>query len=141
MSKMRDDLSQVVVSADRVRDHLANERTFLAWIRTALALLGFGFVLARMGLFLQDMQADVNGVTPHPQRGWHFLTTGIVFCVLGTIMTAWSAYQFRQNRLQIDRAQYRPNVYSIYTITAILVVGGVLIIGLLMTRSGLTLIR
>src|SRR5579862_1977294 len=38
-------------------DYLAAERTFLAWIRTGLALMGFGFVVARFGLFLQALQA------------------------------------------------------------------------------------
>jgi putative membrane protein len=37
-------------------DYLAAERTFLAWIRTGLALMGFGFVVARFGLFLQQLQ-------------------------------------------------------------------------------------
>jgi putative membrane protein len=37
-------------------DHLAIERTFLAWIRTGLSLMGFGFVVARFGLFLQELQ-------------------------------------------------------------------------------------
>jgi putative membrane protein len=37
-------------------DYLAAERTFLAWIRTGLALMGFGFVVARFGLFLQQIQ-------------------------------------------------------------------------------------
>ena len=35
-------------------DYLAAERTFLAWIRTGLALMGFGFVVARFGLFLRE---------------------------------------------------------------------------------------
>lgn len=43
------------------RDYLAAERTFLAWIRTGLALMGFGFVVARFGLFLQLLQARAPG--------------------------------------------------------------------------------
>ncbi len=38
-------------------DYLAAERTVLAWVRTGLALMGFGFVVARFGLFLQELQA------------------------------------------------------------------------------------
>jgi inner membrane protein YidH len=40
-----------------ISDLLAAERTFLAWIRTGLALMGFGFVVARFGLFLQELQS------------------------------------------------------------------------------------
>jgi putative membrane protein len=40
-----------------LRDYLAAERTLLAWIRTGLALMGFGFVVARFGLFLQELRA------------------------------------------------------------------------------------
>jgi putative membrane protein len=46
-------------------DHLAAERTFLAWIRTGLALMGFGFVVARFGLFLQELQSIRPGGTNH----------------------------------------------------------------------------
>src|SRR5579875_1682734 len=44
------------------RDYLAAERTFLAWIRTGLALMGFGFVVARFGLFLQLLQVRQPGI-------------------------------------------------------------------------------
>jgi putative membrane protein len=44
-----------------VRDYLAEERTFLAWIRTGMTLMGFGFVVARFGLFLQVMQITHGG--------------------------------------------------------------------------------
>jgi uncharacterized membrane protein YidH (DUF202 family) len=46
-----------------LRDYLAEERTFLAWIRTGLTLMGFGFVVARFGLFLRlhDLKAAAAG--------------------------------------------------------------------------------
>jgi putative membrane protein len=45
---MEEKLREIHVEAT-VRDHLANERTFLAYVRTSLALVGFGFVIARLG--------------------------------------------------------------------------------------------
>jgi putative membrane protein len=43
-------------------DYLAAERTFLAWIRTGLALMGFGFVVARFGLFLREIAMTTHGL-------------------------------------------------------------------------------
>ena len=37
----------------RYSDHAANERTFLAWVRTAIAMMAFGFVIERFDLFLR----------------------------------------------------------------------------------------
>jgi putative membrane protein len=49
-------------------DYFAAERTFLAWIRTGLALMGFGFVVARFGLFLQEIHVVAPNV-PSPRHG------------------------------------------------------------------------
>ena len=51
---------------DDPRIYFAAERTFLAWIRTGLALMGFGFVVARFGLFLRQVAATqgANGMPP-----------------------------------------------------------------------------
>ena len=53
---------------DRQREHQANERTFLAWLRTSIALIGFGFAIARFGIFLKQMEAVMNQTieAPHP---------------------------------------------------------------------------
>ena len=58
-------------------DYLAAERTFLAWIRTGLALMGFGFVVARFGLFLREIAMTTHGCRWSPPAlrcGWepHF---------------------------------------------------------------------
>jgi putative membrane protein len=46
-------------------DYLAAERTLLAWIRTGLAMMGFGFVVARFGLFLQQLEVVRNAQPAH----------------------------------------------------------------------------
>lgn len=45
-------------------DYLAAERTLLAWIRTGLAMMGFGFVVARFGLFLKELSMARNVAAP-----------------------------------------------------------------------------
>src|SRR4051812_18929516 len=94
---------------DRTREHLANERTFLAWIRTSLSLVGLGFVLARMGLFLAQLAATGP---PGPGRslraGHEFVVTGLVFLVLGTAMTGWSGWLYHHTLRAIEARDYRP---------------------------------
>ena len=69
---------------------MAAERTLLAWIRTGLALMGFGFVVARFGLFLRELAAAQNQTPPHSTGlsywvGGTLLILGVVITVLATL--------------------------------------------------------
>jgi putative membrane protein len=63
--------SEAIPGQSDPRVYFAAERTFLAWIRTGLALMGFGFVVARFGLFLRELSMRNSGA---PQASSH--TTG-----------------------------------------------------------------
>lgn len=78
-------------STGSLSDYLAAERTFLAWIRTGLALMGFGFVVARFGLFLQALQIGQPALhlRPYGQSFW-FGTALIVLGVIVQVVSAWS---------------------------------------------------
>jgi len=95
-------------AADAARDprvYMAAERTFLAWIRTALALTGFGFVVARFGLFLREAGPTLDGVSPHgPGLS---LPLGIALIALGTIVTMASAVRHRRYVRAIDVGDFR----------------------------------
>ena len=71
-------------------DYLAAERTFLAWIRTGLALMGFGFVVARFGLFLQALQIGQPNYQARPYGPSFWLGTALI--VLGVVVNLVSAY-------------------------------------------------
>lgn len=65
------------------RVYLAAERTFLAWIRTSLALMAFGFVIARFGLFLRELEATHTGAATAPSA--LSLPLGIAFVLIGVM--------------------------------------------------------
>ena len=69
-------------------DYLAAERTFLAWIRTGLALMGFGFVVARFGLFLQQVQVLREVAAPHSYGLSLWLGTALI--VAGVILMVFA---------------------------------------------------
>ncbi len=82
----------------RYSDHAANERTFLAWVRTAIAIMAFGFVIEKFDLFLVALapQAALKQIAPHGQKfanaaGLAFIAIGVVIIVLAGIRFAATA--------------------------------------------------
>jgi len=123
-------------SPSRVRDHLANERTFLAWVRTALGLIGLGFVLARMGLFLRQLaMASGSGPLGHLRAGHEFMISGVVFLVVGTALCGWTGWLYHRTRWAIEEDRYEPAEATVLVLTAVVVVGGLLIVGLVLWRT------
>ena len=86
-----------------LRDYLAEERTFLAWIRTGLTLMGFGFVVARFGLFLEMMQINRgdSAVKFHGLSPW----IGTALIVVGVIVNLASIRRHLRLVAQLDRGQ------------------------------------
>ena len=69
------------IATSRIRDHLANERTYLAWMRTAIALMGFGVVMARLRSLLA---AGTIGTGQGRLLGLIFTTIGLLTILLST---------------------------------------------------------
>jgi putative membrane protein len=73
------------------RVYFAAERTLLAWIRTGLALIGLGFVIARFGFFLREMSAA--GVTAPAESSRFSVWAGMVLVAAGVITNIVSALE------------------------------------------------
>jgi putative membrane protein len=82
----------------RVRDHLANERTYLAWMRTAIALMGFGVVIVRLRYLLP------SAIQGHA-HGWEL---GLLFALVGLLTVLLSTFHFLAVRRAIDSDTYTP---------------------------------
>jgi putative membrane protein len=80
------------------RDHLANERTFLAYIRTALAFIAFGFVIARFSLFAREISVVANIHVPQGEGSSEF---GVAMVVFGALIGAYGAYRYVNVRTAI----------------------------------------
>jgi|SRR3954447_7958301 putative membrane protein len=75
-----------------LRDYLAEERTFLAWIRPGIALTGFGFVVARFGIFGDEPQLlqQAQAIHPHELSLW----VGAALIAIGATVNFFSAQRF-----------------------------------------------
>ncbi len=110
----------------RAREHLANERTLLAWVRTAIALMGLGFVVARFGLFLREISATA-GITAGPESAYS-APIGILLVSSGIVAMVISTLRFFQARRQIERGAFVPEAYpEIVIVVVTLVAGGALV--------------
>ncbi len=94
-------------------DHLANERTFLAWLRTALAVLAFGFVLERFSLYLPDAAAPTRGILKTSHLGY-----GLIWIGMGLILMALWRYlvEARDIDHNLHRAYRRWPVIAVATL-------------------------
>ena len=90
---------------------LAAEQTLLAWIRTGLAMMGFGFVVARFGLFLREL-AGAGGMAPIPHTGWP-LGIGTALVLVGVAATLLAAVQHVRFLRRLSRGEpYQPPRWS-----------------------------
>ncbi|WP_333463012.1 YidH family protein [Microcoleus sp. herbarium7] len=81
---------------DRQREHQANERTFLAWLRTSLALIGLGFAIARFSLFLRQFQATVTQQEVSSPPFFNSENLGLSLVVFGIAVIALAAWRYNQ---------------------------------------------
>jgi putative membrane protein len=93
----------------RYSDHAANERTFLAWVRTAIAVMAFGFVIERFDLFLQlaAPQLALRQAAPHGQMIANM--AGLAFIGIGVLMIVIAGFRFRKTARDIETEDAVPS--------------------------------
>ncbi|MES2063391.1 MAG: DUF202 domain-containing protein [Bacteroidota bacterium] len=103
-------------------DHLANERTFLAWIRTSIALMGFGFVLVKFSLFIRQLALILPGKVVLPTKGYSS-ENGILPVAIGAAMALLSFFRYRSTEKQLSDHAYKPSLLlSVFLTVAILII-------------------
>lgn len=108
------------------REHQANERTFLAWLRTSISLIGFGLAITRFGLFLRQSQT----ATTQNLVSSHFLVNsellGISLVASGLIIVGLAALRYNRVYRQIEQGNYQPSRFTVWIITGVVAILGIL---------------
>ncbi|MEO8413122.1 MAG: DUF202 domain-containing protein [Ginsengibacter sp.] len=98
-------------------DHLANERTFLAWIRTSVGIMAFGFVVVKFSLFVKQISLILGKENIVPSKGYSGIL-GIVLVAVGTITAVLSYMRYKSSAKQLDEGGYKHSSLLITILTA-----------------------
>lgn len=115
-----------VITSKKVTDHLANERTFLAWVRTGLATITFGFVIERFGLLLRELGFKNQVILLPPSIPFSALI-GISLTLLGVVVIIVALLSFLQVRASIDAENFHPSIWFAILLTVLTSLIGLLI--------------
>ena len=115
--------------------HMANERTFLAWIRTSVGIMAFGFVVEKFALFIKQLSYFLGNPnidkTPPPSHGYSSIL-GMFLVGLGALMGVLAFIRYKKVEKEIDEDLYQPSlILDILLTAAILAVGIFLVIYLI----------
>ena len=113
---------------NRARDHLANERTFLAWVRTGAAIVVFGFAIGRFSIAMRQLTA----LEGHPIRTAGLsVWMGASSIVAGVLLVVAGLLRYRKTRAQLDKDTFEPAGFVVDLVTVLTVVFGLVLAGYL----------
>lgn len=109
------------------RVHMANERTFLAWIRTSIGIMAFGFVVEKFSFFMKQMSMIMGKSTnegPIPLSQGYSAIIGIFLVGLGTLLVFLAFLRYKKGEKQIDSGTFQPSsMLNLILTVSILAVG------------------
>jgi putative membrane protein len=126
------------ISSDKqATEYLANERTFLAWIRTCIAVISLGFVIARFGVWLREFASRLDPKSEVHSTGFS-LVAGVVMMALGCLLSILAAWRYRAINLAISRGEYKVDSALVLLVSgSVAFLGATMIAYLVMTGNRL----
>jgi len=125
---------QEIKNKGAVNDHLANERTYLAWIRTSLGIMVFGFVVVKFTLFMKQIPLLLGKEDVIQTKGYSALL-GIVIVLVGTITAILSYIRYKRTEKQLREGQYEHSSLLITILTGFILLVSVFLIAYLIQST------
>ena len=98
-------------------DHLANERTFLAWTRTSVGIMAFGFVVVKFSLFVKQLSLILDKKDLVQSKGYSSVA-GIILVTVGAITSILSYLRYKSTERQLNQGEYKNSSLLITVLTA-----------------------
>jgi inner membrane protein YidH len=116
----------------RATEYLANERTFLAWIRTSVAVVSLGFVLARFSVWLREFAIQRTSQLPVRSAGIS-LPIGVGMMIFGGLLSVLAAWRYHVVNRDIERGKVRADrgLVILVTVAMVLLSGAMIAFALL----------
>lgn len=105
-----------------ISEHLANERTYLAYLRTSISLISFGVTINRFSLFL--VQSKILPPATHVRNLLGVGKLGLGMVIFGIGLLVFAAFHFNQISVAIEKDDYRPKSLVVWVTTAAVLLGG-----------------
>lgn len=132
---------------DRSQQYLANERTFLSWVRTSIALIGLGFIISKFSFFLTEFQIIIQRYSvDSPELNLYRSQStidqisnwiGIGTVSLAILLILFAMKNYLNTHKSIKTQTYSPNQKTIYFTTAIIILLSVFVFVYLVLVPGI----
>lgn len=113
-------ISKDEIDDKRLSDHLANERTYLAWFRTGIATMGLGIVIAKLKYFLAPGYRQATGII-------HASNIGLIFDLIGLAIIASAVFFYLRTQREIRERVYRSRKGFVILLSSVMIAVGLII--------------
>ncbi len=114
--------------SSKASNHLANERTFLAWVRTSVAIVVFGFAIGRFAIALRQLTA----LQGHPSKTTGLsVWMGIISILAGVVMVVAGLLRYRKTRTLLEQGKFEPAGFLVDLVTTLTALFGLALAGYL----------
>ena len=118
----------------KASDHLANERTFLAWMRTSIGIMAFGFVVVKFSLFLRQLSLVLGKNVTVPQHGYSTFI-GIFLVAAGALTTLLSYSRYKATKKQIEENNFQSSSTLMIATTLVIFLASILLVAYLVQST------
>jgi putative membrane protein len=116
-----DEPQPAVITEDKqASEYLANERTFLAWVRTSIAVISMGFVVTKFSIWLHELAVRLDASSP-PRRLGASLPIGVTLMALGGVLVALAARRYGVVNRSIVSGKVTPDHGLVILVTVLVV--------------------